>query len=426
MIRGNALLVAFVVLYLASMLLEAALSGLNIRHLRRRGHEAPPAFAGHLDGETLARMSRYGAETGRFQLFKRIWSDAVTLALVLSGLLPWLDRFIRNLEIPSVLSGLVFFGALGFAGGILDLPFRIWGTFVIERRWGFSTISWRTWLADLAKEALLAALLMGLLLGSLLAIVQHAPRAWWFWTWLLFVLFEMLLLWLYPVWIAPLFNRFEPLRDEELRRAVLETASRAGIAVEGVYQVDAGRRSRHTNAYFTGLGRTKRIVLYDTLLASHERDEILAVLAHEIGHWKLRHVAKKLAALLLLSLAVLLAASFALEQPALYGPFGFSRPSAYVGLFLLSVLLQPLQIVFLPLGAIVSRRFEREADGFAFALTGKAVPLAAALRRLARDNLANLHANLHPHPLYTFFHYSHPPLAERIAALEAMERRPAP
>ncbi len=421
MIQGNALLLAFLVLYLAASSFEAVLSGLNIRYLRRRGHEIPPVFAGHLDRETLAKMSRYGAETGRFHLINRIWDDAVMLALVLSGLLPWLDKAIRDLGLPWIASGLVFFGLLGLAGAALDIPFRLWGTFVIERRWGFSTISWKTWLSDLAKEALLAALLMGLLLGSLLALVQYAPRTWWFWTWLVFVLFELLLLWLYPIWIAPLFNRFEPLRDAELRRAVLETAARAGIAVKGVYQVDAGRRSRHTNAYFTGFGKAKRIVLYDTLLASHERNEIVAVLAHEIGHWKLRHVSKRLAAMIFLSLGVLYAVSLALDKPLLYGTFGFPQPSAYAGLFLLSVLLQPLQTVLLPLGAIVSRRFERRADRFAFTLTGRTGPLIAALRRLAKDNLANLH----PHPLYAFFHYSHPPLGERIASLAAMEKRSA-
>jgi len=417
MIQGNALLTIFLILFIASAAFETLLSGLNIRHLHRHGHQVPPVFAGELEGETLEKMSRYGAETGRFHITNKIWDDAITLAIVLSGLLPWLDRAIRTLELPWILSGLAFFGLLGLAGAVLDIPFRLWGTFVIERRWGFSTISWKTWLADLAKEAILAALLMGPLLGALLALVQYAPRTWWFWTWLLFVLFQLLALWLYPVWIAPLFNRFEPLRDEELRRAVLEAAGRAGIAVEGVYQVDAGRRSRHTNAYFTGFGRTRRIVLYDTLLASHERDEIVAVLAHEIGHWKLRHVAKRLAAMIFLSLGVLFAVSLALDKLLLYRTFGFSQPSAYAGLFLLSVLLQPLQTALRPLGAIVSRRFEREADRFAFALTGMTGPLIAALRRLAKDNLTNLH----PHPLYAFFHYSHPPLAERIASLEAME-----
>jgi STE24 endopeptidase len=228
------------------------------------------------------------------------------------------------------------------------------------------------------------------------------------------------MLWLYPIAIAPLFNRYEPVRNEDLKDRIISLMEKAGLRVKGVYQVDASRRSRHSNAYFTGIGRTKRIVLYDTLLGSHGTDEILSVLAHEVGHWKRRHVLKQLLFIEVASLVVFYVLYRLLQWPLLYGTFGFAQTVPYAGLFVVGALLKPIPFFLTPVGSAVSRRFEREADDYAFSLTGTAVPLAAALKRLAKENLANLH----PHPLYAWFYYSHPPLAERIARLQSMEAKP--
>jgi STE24 endopeptidase len=251
--------------------------------------------------------------------------------------------------------------------------------------------------------------------------LRHAPQYWWFWTWVVFASFQMLMIWVYPVVIAPLFNKYEPVRDEGLKEAIVAMMAKVGLKTEGVYQMDAGKRSRHTNAYFTGFGKTKRIVLFDTLIASHSRDEITSVLAHEIGHWKRRHILKQLLFMEVASLVVLWLASRLIAWPLLYETFGFTQPVPFVGLLLFGALFSPLTILLTPAVSAIQRRYEREADDFAFGLSATTAPLASALKRLAKDNLANLH----PHPLYVRFYYSHSPLAERISQLQEMERRKA-
>jgi STE24 endopeptidase len=283
-----------------------------------------------------------------------------------------------------------------------------------EKKYGFATITLRLWITDFLKGLLIETLLMAMLLASLLFLMQEAPRTWWLWVWLLFLLFQLLLVWLYPVLIAPLFNKYEPLPDSDLRDSLIALMARAGLDVKGVYRMDAGKRSRHTNAYFTGLGKTKRIVLYDTLLASHEPDEILAVLAHEIGHRQKKHILKQLLSLGTASLIMVYLSWHLLSEPLLYHAFGLAAAAPYAGLFLLAVIFEPLAFFLKPLGMAMLRKFEREADDFSYELLGTSLPLCNALKRLAKDNLANLH----PHPFYVWFHYSHPPLEERIARLQ--------
>jgi STE24 endopeptidase len=219
--------------------------------------------------------------------------------------------------------------------------------------------------------------------------------------------------------IAPWFNKFEPVQDDILREKIMALMDQTGLRAEGIYQVDEGKRSRHTNAYFTGIGRAKRIVLYDTLLSSHTHEEILAVLAHEIGHWKKKHVLKQLAFVISASLVLFYLVYRVIGWPPLYDAFGIVQMPVYAGLFLASLYLGAAGFFLSPAGAAVKRRFEREADRMAFDLTGTAAPMISALKRLAKDNLANLH----PHPWYVKFYYSHPPLVERIEYLETMDYR---
>jgi STE24 endopeptidase len=225
------------------------------------------------------------------------------------------------------------------------------------------------------------------------------------------------MIWLYPVLIAPLFNKFEPIEDEVLKETIILMMAKVGLKTEDVFQIDAGKRSKHTNAYFTGLGKTKRIVLYDTLLKSHSSDEILSVLAHEAGHWKKRHIIKQLVFMEAISLAAFYLVYRLIDWPLLYQTFGFNERIPYVGLLLVAALLGPVTFFLTPVGAAVMRKFEREADGFCLDLIGTVKPMTSALQRLAKDNLANLH----PHPFYAWFYYSHPPLAERIGRLRRME-----
>ncbi len=316
--QWNGLMVFFLAAFVASSLAHGVLNWLNIRHLRRHGREIPEVFRGEIDGETLARISRYTLDSSRFGTVESLFDEAVTLAVLLGGLLPWLLGRLPAWEEHFILTGLLFFGILAFSSGLIGLPFDLYRTFVIERRHGFSTITLRLWAIDLLKGFAVSAVLMGLLLTAFLALLRFAPHSWWFWTWIVFASFQALMIWLYPIVIAPLFNRFEPIVNEDLTEAIITLMAKVGLKTEGVYQVDAGKRSRHTNAYFTGLGKTKRIVLFDTLIASHTADEIIAVLAHEIGHWKKRHILKQLLFMEAASFVVLWIASHLIAWPLLY------------------------------------------------------------------------------------------------------------
>jgi len=416
MVQWNTLLIAFLAAFAASSVLRLLLTYINVSHLRSHGHDVPAVFEGEIDEATLARMTEYTAESSRFGAVAHLFDDAITLLVLLSGFLPLLVGIVLSWNLHFILSGLIFFGALALLSGILDIPFSLYSTFVIEKRYGFSTITMRLWITDLIKGLLISAVLSGILLGAMLALVYYAERTWWLWAWLFFSVFQMLIVWLYPLLIAPLFNKFEPIENETLKEAIIALMARVGLKTGGVFQVDAGKRSKHTNAYFTGFGKTKRIVLYDTLLKSHAPDEILSVLAHEAGHWKKRHIIKQLVLTETVSLVFLYLVYRLIDWPLLYQTFGFGEKISYVGLLLIAALFGPVAFFLTPIGAMLTRRFEREADDFCYNLVGTTMPMINALKRLAKDNLANLH----PHPFYAWFYYSHPPLTERIARLLRM------
>ncbi len=416
MVQWNKLLIVFLVAFAASSVFRLLLTYMNVSHLRRYGHDVPEVFQGEIDEATLARMTAYTADSYRFGALAHFFDDAVTLLVLLSGFLPLLVAIVLSWNLHFILSGLIFFGALALLSGILDIPFSLYSTFVIEKRYGFSTITARLWITDLVKGFLISAVLLEILLGAILALVYYADHTWWLWAWLVFSAFQMLIVWLYPVLIAPLFNKFEPIENEALKEAIIALMAKVGLKTGGVFQIDAGKRSKHTNAYFTGFGKTKRIVLYDTLLKSHASEEILSVLAHEAGHWKKRHIMKQLVFTETVSLVFLYLVYRLIDWSLLYQTFGFAEKLPYVGLLLIAALFGPAAFFLTPIGAMLTRRFEREADDFCYNLVGTTTPMINALKRLAKDNLANLH----PHPFYAWFYYSHPPLTERIARLLRM------
>ena len=317
-----------------------------------------------------------------------------------------------------IIDGLIFFAILSIFVNLLHIPSNLYETFVIEQRYGFNLSTLKTWLLDLLKTVFLLAILGGLVLSLLLALVFYGGGFWWLWAWMGVGLFELLMIWLFPVVIAPLFNKFEPVEDEALKSLMRTLMERAGLGIKGVFKMDASKRSKHTNAYFTGIGKIKRIVLFDTLLGSHTGDEILAILAHELGHWKKKHVLKQLIVWEVLSLVFFYVAAKGLNWPMLYQAFGFQERLPYVGLLLFGTILSPLCYFAQPLESAISRRFEREADDFVLDLMETPDPMSNALKRLAANNLDNLT----PHPLYAWFYYSHPPLAQRISRLNQASR----
>ncbi|HPE07249.1 MAG TPA: M48 family metallopeptidase [Smithellaceae bacterium] len=410
------LLAIFLILFIGRMALRYVLQWLNMKNLKVHGKEIPPVFEGEIDEATLNKMVDYTYDQSRLEAGENLVGDIIELA-VLFFLLPLLVVWLTGINLNIIGQALIFFAALAVISGIAGLPFDLYHTFVLERKYGFSTITWKLWLTDLLKSLLISAIIMAIIVSALIAFITYLPKSWWFWGWAFFTLFQVVMLWLYPVLIAPLFNKFEPIKDESLKEKIVALLSKAGLQAKGIYQVDEGKRSKHTNAYFTGIGKTKRIVLYDTLLSSHTQEEIVSVLAHEIGHWKKKHILKQLAFMILASLILFYLVYLIVGWPPLYRAFGMIQTPVYAGLFLVSLYFAAGGFFLSPAGSAITRHFEREADRMAFDLTGTAKPMVSALKRLAKDNLSNLH----PHPWYVRFYYSHPPLTERIEYLQAMD-----
>jgi len=361
MIQFNWLLIAFLIAFGARSLFQVVLNRLNIRHLHRHGNQVPPVFQGIVDQEKLARISLYTADSARFGLINSLFNQCLILVVLLSGVLPLGVSGLSAWVSSPIGQGLVFFGLLYAIFNLLQIPFSLYETFVIEERYGFNTSTVKTWILDLVKGTIVSVVFGGIIVGLLLILIYHLRQSWWIWAWILLAIFEGLILWLYPVVIAPWFNKFEQIEAETLERRIRQLMEEAGLAVKGVFQMDAATRTRHTNAYFTGLGKTKRIVLFDTLLSSHTEDEILAILSHEVGHWKRRHIIKQLLLVEIGSLVALFVTAQLLEWPLLYQAFGFDGPIPFVGLFLVGTVMGVGGYFLRPFESAISRRFERGA-----------------------------------------------------------------
>ncbi len=417
MIHWNTFLISFLTLFAISLVVRFGLKRLNRKHLREYGHVVPRVFKDEIDPATLTRMRDYTVAMSNLGSMEMLVDDLAGLAIILSGFLPYLAGTHLLSGLHPVPAGILFMFACSILLGVLNIPFDLYSTFVIERKFGFSTITFKLWLKDQMKSLLVSGLLLGIILAVFLELLYKLPGLWWLPAWVCFVSFQLLLTLLYPKVIAPMFNKFEPIEDEALKKGIDELMEQAGFHLKGLFKMDASTRSRHSNAYFTGIGKFKRIVLFDTLINTHTKEEITAVLAHELGHLKKGHIKKQLGASIVISFVVLFVIAKLLAWQGLYLTFGFQEIIPYAGLFLLTIIGKPVMFFLSPIGALVSRRYERQADAYARTLTGSTVPLAQALKRIAKDNLANLH----PHPLYAWFYYSHPPLAQRIEALERLQ-----
>jgi len=414
---AQGILVLYLVFFFLDLGWDYALSLLNLSHVRRNAAAVPPAFAGVVDAETHARSVRYTLTRGRFGMVSGAVSAAVVLAVVLSGLLGVLDGLFRSIPIHPYFQGILLVAAVSAIFSVVQLPFALYSTFVIEARFGFNRTTFGLWVLDLLKGLAISAVLGVPILLALYWFVDATGAWWWVWAFAAMTAFQLVMSVLAPLVIAPMFNKFTPLPEGALRDHILQLAERLRFRTRGIFVVDSSRRSRHSNAYFTGLGRAKRIVLFDTLVSSHTEEEILSVLAHEIGHEKRAHIRKGLAITVALSLVGFFILSLLLPWTPLYQAFGFSRPGTAALLVLLMFCSGPFTFFLQPLFTLRSRRQEYEADRFAVQGVGSAAGLRSALLRLGRDNLSNLT----PHPLYSFFHYSHPTLAERLAALDRAE-----
>ncbi|HXI10814.1 MAG TPA: M48 family metallopeptidase [Thermodesulfobacteriota bacterium] len=406
---------ALIIIYFMMLAFGYALERANINRLRQRASGLPEELDREIDSDRLAAAEAYTAEKTRFGIAASVFNNAVTLFFLFCGPLVWYDRWIASLGLGFIPSGVLFIVILSVAGSVLNIPFSLYGTFVIEKRYGFNTSTPVLWITDALKGLVISTVLLAAAAGASLWIYRASPHLWWLWLWVFYLGLSIFLIYLSPYLIEPLFNRFDPLGDAALEESIREVAGKAGIKVSRVFKMDASKRTAHTNAYFTGIGHVKRIVLYDTLLQKLSGKEIVAVLAHEIGHWKRRHLLKGIlvteaAALIALYLAYLL---LGLDVPnRLFGIEG----SLFTAVVMLAFLATIAGFPFSPLFAWISRRHEREADRSSYELTGEVLPMIGALVKLSRDNLSNLN----PHPLYVAFHYSHPPVAERIKYLKRL------
>lgn len=399
--------------YLARFAATYLLRYLNLRHLRRHGALVPEAFSGAIDAEALAKSARYTVEQSRVALIQSVYDSTLLLVFLFTPLLPRYDSWIGSLSGSFVIQGVLFMLILTLVQDLLEIPFSLYSTFRIEKRYGFNTTTPKLWLTDLSKSTLLSTLLLVILCSAALLLVRQAPELWWLWVWCFFAAFSITMMYLSPVLIEPLFSKFEPLGDEQLEAEIRQLLAKGGLQVKGVMKMDASRRSLHSNAYFTGIGRVKRIVLFDTLIKQMERPELLAILAHEAGHWKKGHIWKRLVLTEAGALAIIYGVYRLVNWGGVPGLFGLTEGSFAAQLVMISFLISIVFFPFTPLASWLSRRHEWEADRFAIELCGRPEALGSALIKLSRENLANLH----PHPVYASFYYSHPPVVERVAKL---------
>ncbi len=414
---ARTILVLFAVFLVLETAVDVVLAVLNLRHVKRNAGAVPLAFVGIVEEGAYKRSVAYTLTRGRFGLIVGCVSSAALLAIVVSGLLGTLDQLARSLPVHPYVQGMIFIAAVSFGAWILRLPFALYSTFGIEGRFGFNRTTVRLFIMDSLKGFAISVVIGVPVLTALFWFMDRTGPLWWVWAFAATTIFQFGMNILSPMVIAPLFNKFTPLPDGALKDRILALARTLGFRTRGIYAVDSSRRSRHSNAYFTGLGPVKRIVLYDTLLATGSEDEIVSVLAHEIGHEKLNHVTQSIIVSIILSLAGFWIVNLLMGWQPLYQAFGFQRPGYQAILVLLAFCSGPFLYFLQPLFSMRSRRQEFGADRFAVRGVGSAKGLRSALLRLSRENLSNLT----PHPLYSFFHYSHPTLAERISALERFE-----
>ena len=409
--------VLFLAFLVAGTVLGLGLLHRHAHHVRRHRDAVPQPFAGSIPLHSHQRAADYTVARARLSAFHAAANAGFVLALTLGGGLQAVhDAWADVLPAGGLAHGVALLASLGVLGWLFELPFALLRTFGIERTFGFNRITPRLYLADTVREAALAALIGLPLLAAVLWLTLATGALWWAWVWAFWLGFNLLAMVIWPTFIAPLFNKFTPLADATLKARVEALLARCGFRAKGLFVMDGSRRSAHGNAYFTGLGAAKRVVFFDTLLARLSPAEVEAVLAHELGHYRHRHVLKRIAGLFAFSGAALALLGWLAGSSAFYQGLGvqpnLDAPNDALALMLFALALPPFGFFAAPLIAHFSRRHEFEADAYACAKASGA-DLASALLKLHEDNATTLT----PDPVYVRFYYSHPPAAERLAAL---------
>jgi STE24 endopeptidase len=410
--------IAFLAALAATLAARLWLARRQAAHVAVHRDRVPAEFAETITLASHQKAADYTVVKTRLGMLEAAVGALVLLAFTLGGGLQALwDLAARAADAGSIAHGIAFMLGVAVVGGVVDLPFALYRTFVVEERFGFNRMTLRLFLGDLAKQTLVGAALGLPLLAAVLWLMERMGSLWWLYVWLTWVGFNLLVLVLYPTVIAPLFNRFSPLEDESLRSRIEALLAKCGFRSKGLFVMDGSRRSSHGNAYFTGLGASKRIVFFDTLLSRLAPAEVEAVLAHELGHFRRRHVLKRIAWLFAASLAFLAALGYLAGQPWFYAALGAQSTGTAMALALFFLVIPVFTFLLHPLGSLYSRRHEYEADAYA-AEHASAADLIRALVKLYQDNASTLT----PDPLHSAFYDSHPPASLRVARLQALAR----
>ncbi len=410
----NVFTAAFVIALTAGIILQLWLSRRHIQHMLSHRDRVPEHFADRVSLAAHQKAADYTmarVKLGRLELFV---AAAVLLAWTLGGGLSWLQGFWNGLELNVSVSGTCFVLSVFLITGLFDLPVSAWQTFVLEERFGFNRSTPGRFFTDQLLQGMLLTIIGAPLVWAILWLMEGTGGLWWLAAWLVWTGFTLFMIWAFPTLIAPLFNKFTPLEDGNLKQRIQQLLERCGFTSNGVFVMDGSRRSGHGNAYFTGFGSHKRIVFFDTLIESLSEPELEAVLAHELGHYKRRHVIKQLLANIVISFLGFAVLGWLIGQAWFYTGLGINN-TTHAAALILFVLAAPVFLVFFePLGSLIMRKYEFEADAYAVQQTGPEA-LTEALVKLYRENASTLT----PDPLYSAFHDSHPPAPVRIAQLSA-------
>jgi len=403
----------FLVFVAASVLVRLWLSQRQIKHIRAHFAQVPAAFVERISLQDHQRAADYSCTKLKLGRVMLAWETLWLLLWTIGGGINLIDQWWIRFEYSALVTGIGVIFTLALISSILDMPFSLYQTFVVEERFGFNKTTLTTWLVDLLKTTMLVVILGLPLLAAILWLMNQAGDNWWVYAWLLWMGFSLTMIWAYPAFIAPLFNKFSRLENLSLQTRIEDLLSRCGFHSQGVFVVDGSKRSAHGNAYFTGFGKNKRIVFYDTLLESLSEDEVEAVLAHELGHFKRKHITKSLLLSSAISAAGFAILAWLMRSYWFYGSFGVETPSTHTALILFMLIMPAFTYFISPLFSALSRKHEFEADEFAHSNSDYKA-LISALVSMYRDNASTLT----PDPLHSMFYDSHPPATIRINHLE--------
>jgi len=408
----------FAVLFTVHQIWEVALTSLNCREMKRNRGRIPEYFQDKIEPDRYQKSIDYNLDKARFGFFVRAYDIVIVWVIILSGVLETLDSVLRSAGLSGLLLSVCYCGSVGLGVMLLKIPVSLYSHFVLEEKYGFNKMTAKTFVIDLIKGIVIGAVLGGPLLTLIFWLYEKAGSLWWLWAFGALYGFEFLMAAVYPTLLAPIFNKFTPLPDGSLKEAITALAKKIDFKMSGVYTIDGSRRSAHSNAYFAGMGRMRRIVLFDTLQKQLTEREIIAVLGHEMGHNKLKHIQKMLVMGFITSLVSFWVLSVLIGWEPLYAAFnaGSASGGPHKALVIVSLFAAHFTFFFNALTNALSRRYEYASDKFSVDVVGDKEAMASSLVALSRENLSNLT----PHPLFSFYHYTHPTTLERVRAIQQL------